>query len=348
MQGKKLNIFNFRKLICLSFICFFSFRLSAVTKIKSLTLTGYGNDSYTEANTKLYIEDLKQLNANTASFLYTCHVKNRHSSKLKCHTSDTPSLKSLARSIKLARNEGMKVAFRFYVDLDDKEWRCHYNPENKKEFFDKYNDELLALGRFLEKRKVEIFIIGAELCKITGKDMYGYWSQSIKHLRKVYKGKITYGANWGEVDGVTEYSSLSFWNELDYIGIDHYLPYSSKLHINEILKLQKKEFKKYLDFAKSFNKEILITEVGVPGVENGNELPFEWRNKGKSDQVGQSLAYESIFKTIKSLKGISGVLVWRSLSSYESTYGDRSKELGYELWRRKAWFTLRNFFKTYN
>ena len=85
-----------------------------------------------------------------------------------------------------------------------------------------------------------------------------YWQKIIKEIRKIYKGKLTYAANWDE------FKRVAFWKDLDFIGIDAYFPLSNKksptiaeyelgwkLHKSEILKVQKQ-----------FNKPVIFTEFG--------------------------------------------------------------------------------------
>ena len=44
----------------------------------------------------------------------------------------------------------------------------------------------------------------------------------ILKIKEVYKGKLTYAANWDE------FKRVPFWKALDYIGVDAYFPLSDK------------------------------------------------------------------------------------------------------------------------
>ena len=49
-----------------------------------------------------------------------------------------------------------------------------------------------------------------------------FWNELILKIKKLYKGKLTYAANWDE------YKRIHFWNVLDYIGVDAYFPLTDK------------------------------------------------------------------------------------------------------------------------
>jgi hypothetical protein len=80
-----------------------------------------------------------------------------------------------------------------------------------------YRKYILAFAQLATEEKAEILCVGTEL-KFFAQDRPGFWQELISELRKVYTSKLTYAANWDDFD------SVSFWGELDYIGIDAYFP----------------------------------------------------------------------------------------------------------------------------
>jgi len=49
------------------------------------------------------------------------------------------------------------------------------------------------------------------------------WRVLIADIRKLYRGKLTYAANWAK-----ELNDVPFWAELDFIGIQAYYPLTDK------------------------------------------------------------------------------------------------------------------------
>jgi len=54
------------------------------------------------------------------------------------------------------------------------------------------------------------------------------WRELIAKVRAVYSGKLTYAANFDQ------YDQVSFWSELDLIGINAYFPLRTSLEVSEI------------------------------------------------------------------------------------------------------------------
>ena len=83
--------------------------------------------------------------------------------------------------------------------------------ENWKTLEDSYRNFILEYAELAQKVKAELFCIGTELEQfITHRP--DYWKNLIVDIKLVYKGKLTYAANWDE------YKRVPFWNQLDYIG----------------------------------------------------------------------------------------------------------------------------------
>src|SRR5205823_5832922 len=72
------------------------------------------------------------------------------------------------------------------------------------------------LARVAEKHGAEIFCIGLEYEH--AEIFEERWRHIIAAVRREYHGKITYGANWDDIDAIT------FWDALDYIGMQAYFP----------------------------------------------------------------------------------------------------------------------------
>jgi len=63
--------------------------------------------------------------------------------------------------------------------------------------------------------------IGAELDQLTGPQYLSYWTEIITAVRQVFTGALTYSASWSTA------SEVSFWSQLNYEGIDCYVPLSN-------------------------------------------------------------------------------------------------------------------------
>lgn len=133
-----------------------------------------------------------------------------------------------------------------------------------------YEAFIITYALTAEKLNAAVLCIGTELEEFV-KARPLFWKKLIKNIRNIYSGKLTYAANWDE------YKRVSFWNELDYIGIDAYFPLTDqqfpsiadfeagwKPHKASIITLQKR-----------FQKPVLFTEYGYRSVDFTGKKPWE-------------------------------------------------------------------------
>jgi hypothetical protein len=179
-----------------------------------------------------------------------------------------------------------------------------------------YTDFIMDYARLADSMDVELFCIGTEL-KAMALEKPAYWRELVEQVKQVYSGKLTYAANWDSYDKIT------FWDELDLIGIDAYFPLSSEKNPDISILLNSWE---------PYKKDIqtLSQEVGIPvvftewGYENENyaaETP--WVADGRETEDGgpynhnhlnpelQSDLYEATFQTFWNEPWFAGLFVWR-------------------------------------
>jgi Glycoside Hydrolase Family 113 len=137
------------------------------------------------------------------------------------------------------------------------------NETNWKLLEDSYTKFILLYAELARETNTEILCIGTELEKFI-ENRPDYWENLIVEIKKIYKGKITYAANWDE------FKRTSFWGDLDYIGVDAYFPVSNKKTPTiEDCKIGWQKHKTLImDYSKQFNKPILFTEFGYRSVDD--------------------------------------------------------------------------------
>ena len=153
------------------------------------------------------------------------------------------------KTIELAKSSGVNVILKpqVYVpggwtgDLDFKSEKDWQNWEKDYEAF------LIPFAKMADSLNVEIFCVGTEFKKSVRK-REEFWRSLIKKVHKIYKGKLTYAANWDE------YLDVPFWDALDYAGINAYFPLT-RSKTPEISEL-KKAWKPYLKEIRQFYKKV--------------------------------------------------------------------------------------------
>ena len=217
------------------------------------------------------------------------------------------------KSIEKVHSKNMHVMLKPHLWMSSG-WRSNVSQSSKSDWntwFTSYRNNMLHYAKMANETNVELFCIGTEL-KSSIKQQPQQWIALIKEIKNIYKGKLTYAANW---DG--EFEFIDFWNELDYIGIQAYFPLTKV--DNPDLETIKKGWDSHITMleklSKKHNKPILFTEVGYKSDASTTIKPWEWAkfsgiiyNK-KSDKT-QQLAYEALFQRLWSKDWFSGMYIW--------------------------------------
>jgi glycosyl hydrolase family 113/parallel beta helix pectate lyase-like protein/List-Bact-rpt repeat protein len=214
----------------------------------SLTYNGfnyvsYYNGAYANADS---LPALVGTGANAAALTldYGIDVQN---SSVYSDATYTDSLTDLAATITEANSLGLSVMVRPLIDFLDPakigsysvgDWRSFYNPTNAAAFFASYKTMIVNVAQVAQANGAAMLCIGAELDQLTGPAYLSYWTDIIASVRAVFSGKLTYSADWD--DDISPWqgehglaagtgalaTQVSFWNQLDYLGIDVYAPIS--------------------------------------------------------------------------------------------------------------------------
>ncbi len=84
-----------------------------------------------------------------------------------------------------------------------------------------YNAFIEHYATMAAQNNVSLFVVGTELAD-TQSDTTD-WTNLITAVKGIYKGPLTYAANWNSGSAVIE-NPVAWWGSLNYIGIDAYYP----------------------------------------------------------------------------------------------------------------------------
>ncbi|MEO0528815.1 MAG: hypothetical protein AAFZ89_16400 [Bacteroidota bacterium] len=218
------------------------------------------------------------------------------------------------KSIAQLHAKGVRVQLKPHLWMDQG-WRSNVKMPNKEAWslwFESYRKNLIHHAIMAQETGVELLCIGTEL-KSSLRHAPEQWWSLVREIKTVYKGKLTYAANW---DG--EYELVDFWGELDYIGIQAYFPLTKTKNPNlEMIKTGwDRHVQKLHTLYKTHEKPILFTEVGYKSEASATIKPWEWGttfgilfNK-KSDRT-QQRAYEALFNRLWDKDWFHGTYIWQ-------------------------------------
>ncbi|MFQ5709758.1 MAG: hypothetical protein ACE5HO_20070 [bacterium] len=219
---------------------------------------------------------------------------------------------SLIRAVLSAKKLGMGVMLKPHVLLHGPHWGWPGDIEMRSEkdwaaFFNYYYKWMRHYAVLAEMYDMDILCIGVELMQTT-KGHAKEWREMIKRIRQIYHGALVYGANWWK-----EFDQITFWNDLDYIGLNCYYPLSKKEKVTLAdLKKGVSEFApKIARVADKYKKPVLFTEVGFTSSAKGWQNPHERERRAAVDLEDQALAYQAVFETFWNKPWFYGFYWWK-------------------------------------
>jgi hypothetical protein len=186
--------------------------------------------------------------------------------------------------------------------------------EDREAFFDHYYRWIRHYALLAEIYQVELLCVGVELIQMTvGHERE--WVEMIEKLRKIYSGPMVYAANWNR-----EFDRLTFWDHLDYIGVNAYFPlaYEDAPADEEL----KEGFRKALGTIRSvhqrYRKPVLVTEIGFTSTAAPWREPHV-RDRSKPVNLDdQARVYEIAFSELAGTRSwIRGIYWWKWPSDLE-------------------------------
>ncbi|SER07584.1 hypothetical protein SAMN05421824_2979 [Hyunsoonleella jejuensis] len=191
------------------------------------------------------------------------------------------------------------------------------NEEDWKALEDSYSKFILEYAVLAKQLNIDIFCIGTELEQFIDKRT-PYWLDLIKEIKTIYKGKLTYAANWDE------FKRTPFWNALDYIGVDAYFPVSdSKTPTLEECMIGWEAHKAIIkSTSEQSGKPILFTEFGYRSVDYSGAAPWKSdRNMKQVNLEAQTNTTQALFETFWKEEWFAGGFIWKWFINHDKVGG---------------------------
>jgi hypothetical protein len=294
--------------------------------VRAMALASWGwNGGYMTKDADAALDFIKSEGANTVFVLRPYDVNFATSQIEQVSASDDmhgpPSDTIIIHAIQNAGAHGLDAGLKLHFinpKSGDVLANAEYVPKDPAVFFSDFKKVALANAALAEKYGVKILILGTEM----GGDLTAdpkfkpYFEDTIAAVRQVFHGKITFatqisthvvkvagngnlfgmiacidkksGANWCVESNEADY--LSFWQDLDYIGIDVYPNFTKKtsptqdeIRAGFYNDVDGQSMIGLLESIQSKNggKPILITEIGAASVDGAQTCSGCWPSTTK-------------------------------------------------------------------
>lgn len=223
-----------------------------------------------------------------------------------------------------AKSQGLAVMLKPQIWLGSGRWPGDIKMSSEeawRAFFGNYSYWMAHYALLAELYHLDLLCIGTEMAQTTLRRPSD-WRYLIHRLRKLYDGKLTYAANWGE-----EFENITIWDDLDYIGLNCYYPLSTKDNPSQ----QELEtgfavvLSKIDQVWNRYHKPVILTEIGFASVDHPWKEPHvDWGDHVYNEE-DQKRCYEVIFNGIHGKPWCKGILWWKFptyLHHHERRSGD--------------------------
>ena len=227
----------------------------------------------------------------------------------------------VSQTIQHAKASGLKVMIKPQIWVQHGEWIGSFDAGSEKNWLiweKDYREYLLTYAKIAAKENAEMLCIGTEI-RIAVKKRPLYWRNLISEIKKIYQGKLTYSSNWDD------YKEVSFWNDLDYVGISAYFPLVDKdsPDLKELGKAWNPIVSEMSAYSANCKKQILFTEYGYRSMNKPawKSWEQEYKEGVQVNTAAQVRAYQALFAACWNQNWMAGGFLWKWYHDYSNVGG---------------------------
>ncbi|MDC8002963.1 glycoside hydrolase [Aureisphaera galaxeae] len=278
--------------------------------------------------TQIHVDPVVAIKANYAAVMPFGFIRNLESPEIIYNTDRQwygETRDGAAQYIDILKTNGIKVMLKPQIWI----WRGEFtgylkmkSEEDWKVLEDSYRTFILDYARLAQEKQVALFCIGTELEQFI-MNRSDFWSQLIVEIKEIYKGDLTYAANWDE------YKRVPFWKELDYVGVDAYFPVSDSVTptFEEAVEGWKPWLEEMEGISTTHGKPVLFTEYGYRSVDYAGKEP--WRSDRSMTEVNldaQVNLTKALYEVMYEKEWFKGGFIWKWFIDYNGSGGSENSQ----------------------
>ncbi|WP_210497298.1 glycoside hydrolase family 113 [Microvirga antarctica] len=290
---------------------------------EGISLPSYWGGNWGSATADVAFDQIRDTGASSVAIIPNFYMDNKTSNTMGLRANQSETLAQTKAAMLDVTSRGMNVMLKPHVESGDGTWRAEIAPSDPNLWFANYKAMMLQYAALAQETHAPLFCIGTEMKSMSGAAYRDKWVDLIDSIRGVYDGQITYAATYDEA------KSVSFWDKVDLIGVDAYVPLTTsnaptvdqlvkawtETPVNDYVKTiyqGKSVVETYQALSEQYGKKILFTEVGYRSLDGTNKDPGVWSGNGTVDQQEQTDAYEALFKVMTTYGGqwLDGAFLW--------------------------------------
>jgi hypothetical protein len=278
---------------------------------KGISYAAWGCGLYSLPQSDTSLSHLAETGANWIGLIVTCYQDEIGSTSIIA-SETTPTDSDLIHAISRAHSLGLKVMLKPHLDLwkDPSHWRgeigLDFDSEKEwEEWFSSYQRFIEHFAELAEKNRADQFCVGTELVGTSHRA--SDWRLVVSRVRALYSGPIVYAANHSG-----EEISLTWWDAVDFIGVDAYYPLANNktpTH-QDLMAAWKPHVEQLAALAAKWQKPLLLTEIGYRSLDGAASQPWNWQISGEVDLGEQAICYRAAIEAFSQQPWFRGIFWW--------------------------------------
>lgn len=315
-----------------------------------IVLASWSPTEYTTPAATTSEQALASTQASWASVVLTWYQDTVTSTTI-APANKTPTDAAVEQAIQNLHSLGLKVMLKPHVDLNypvNGQWRGNINPgaSGMDAWFASYTSFIVKYAQMAQAQGVEALNMGTELVEMTGSANQSRWQAVINAIRSDYSGLLAYGANATYLGD--EFTSVSFWQWVDLIGLDGYVPLTGHADpsLAELVagwrndRYSQNFFAAVQNLNAAYQKPIIFTELGYESAAGTNTEPYAYGYAAAYDPTEQRNCYDAFFLAWSAQSSWMKGVFWWDWEVTEPAPGS----LAYPPWGRPAEDVLRAWY----
>jgi len=275
---------------------------------RGMNLTAFLPGAYSGPKAAEALETAQAAGTDLIALAPTSYMANASANEVAVDPGKTPTDDSVLDAATKAHALGMEVAIKPHVDVLDGTFRGEIHPSEPEAWFRSYRHLVDRYAGLARQARAEVLVIGTELTSMTDdRSDEAAWRDLIAGARERFDGRITFAANW--VQGAEQ---ITFWDALDYIGIDAYMPLKTRDETDPGVDALVAAWHPHIDGMRALNerwgKPVLFTELGYES--RLGTAARVGQGSAAIDQEPQANAYEAAFLSLSPLPWFAGIWWW--------------------------------------
>jgi hypothetical protein len=199
-------------------------------------------------------------------------------------------------------------------------------PEDRTKWMESYLPFAEHYATLATRIRASLYCVGTEFARMSKEEKA--WRGIVRAARTKFRGPVTYAATQGE-----EFEQLSWWDAVDFIGLNNYYPLPDSLDTRAMVA-------KVEAVQARYSRPVIFPEAGYSSVSNANREPWA-ENQGPVSMEMQARCYEALLAAFTTKPWFAGVYWWKVGSNGKGGSEDRT----HTPWNKPAMEVVKRWYR---